>query len=141
MRLSRCVKKILFVTVLASISTVSLADWDVQRVYVKKVDQFATASAVTRVIYEFVPGVSGKVVFGCAQNDTEIPGLPNHYQAVYWAGGTNAFHQILVGQLLAAQAQNIPIDILFDATGCNNNPAYFYGGMGRMMRGVSVSSD
>lgn len=141
MRISQCIKKFLFATVLTSISTVSLADWDVQRVYVKKVEQFYTSSSVARVIYEVVPAVSNKMHFDCAPNDNEVPDLPNHYQATYWDGGTNNFHQIVVSQLLAAQAQNIPVDLFFAASGCNTTTSYGLGGLGRKMQGVSVSLD
>lgn len=140
MRISQCMKKVLLATVLTSISTVSLADWDVQKVYVKKVEQFHSGSAVARVIYEVAPE-SVKADFSCAPNDTEITGLPNHYQASYWNSGTNSLHQILVGQLLAAQAQNIPVDLFFEASGCNLTASYGHGGMGRRMMGVSVSSE
>lgn len=140
MRISKCIKKFLFATVLTSISTVSWADWDVQRVYVKKVEQVHSGASVARVIYEVVPG-SVKANFGCAPNDTEVSGLPNHYQASFWSSGVSALHQIYVGQLLAAQAQNFPVDLFFDASGCNTTASYGHGGLGRKMIGVSVSLD
>lgn len=141
MTLYRMANKFIIASALLSISSICLADWDVQRVYVKKVELFSAGAAVARVIYEFVPGISGKISFGCAQNDDEIVGLPYHYQATYWNSGTNTHHQILVGQLLAAQAQNIPVDLFFEASGCNNTASYGHGGLGRKMMGVSVSAE
>lgn len=142
MRMSQCVKKILFVAVLASMSSASLADWYVQKVYVKKIDVFQyQGSVVSRLIYEVAPDFSSKANFGCEPNDEPVNGATSQYQAAYWSDGTNELHRTLVGQLLAAQAQNIPVSIFFESSGCNKYHSYGYGGLGRMMQGVSVSSE
>lgn len=140
MRFPQCLTKISLVIALFSISALSFADWDVKKVYVRKVDMFYLSTTIVRVVYEVVPGFSEAPEIGCGPNDTQIPELTNHYQASYW-NNTNAFHQLLVAQLLAAQAQDIPVDLFFVASGCNVTPSYGYGGLGRALNGVSVSSD
>ena len=129
---------------LALFSASSHAEWAVTRVYVKKVYQFyENSNSVTRVIYESaadstVPDES----FSCAPNSQPIPGYTNRYQAAYWESSSNTFSAILIAELLAAQAQGLPVDIYFDESGCNTSAAAFgYAGLGRRMRGVGVSSD
>lgn len=140
MRVFRSAKKILLATLLSSMPILSVAGWDVEGVYVKKVDMFYSGATIVRVIYELVPGVSNKVQFNCGPNDTAIAGYPSHYQASYWYN-TDKFHQMLLGQLLAAQAQGVPVDLFFDASGCNTDSTMGHGGLGRKMHGASVISE
>lgn len=115
--------------------------WYAKRVYVKEVKVFHRSSnTATRVIYE-VDADSELPSFSCAPNTTAISGHTNRYQATYWASPTNVFHQLITGQLLAAQAQNFPVDIWFDASGCNTDASWGDGGLGVRMHGVSVSSE
>lgn len=109
---------------------------------VKKVDFFVKSSTtVVRVIYEPIAGDSASVApaFSCVPNTTSIGnGL---YQASAWNGSTTSSHQIMVAQLLAAQAQGIPVDLYFTSSGCNEDTSFGYLGLGREMKGVSVSDE
>lgn len=135
-------RKIAFALVLMLAPVSVLADWYVSKVYVKRVDVFEyQGTSVSRVIYEVVPGISSKDSFGCQPNDELADGVAAHYQAAYWSGAANDTHPVLVGQLLSAKAQKVPVDIFFEPSGCNKQHSYGYGGLGRQMTGVSISSD
>src|SRR5690606_32933918 len=90
------------------------ADWGVKNVNVVKVMQYHRgATAVARVLYE----VDGTSVFSpgftCAPNTQSVEGS-NVYQAAYWSSATDNLHQVMISQLLAAQAQGLSVDLYFD---------------------------
>ncbi|MDF1782098.1 MAG: hypothetical protein P1U67_12435 [Alcanivoracaceae bacterium] len=125
-------------------SASSHAEWAATGVYVKKVYQFyENSNSITRVIYESAPGSTvPDGGFSCAPNSQPIPGYTNRYQAAYWSSSTSTLSSIFVGELLAAQAQGLPVDIFFEDSGCNTYAAtYGYGGLGRQVKGVAVSLD
>lgn len=129
--------KLIFLTLL---STSVSADWAVKNVHIRTVEQIALGgSTVTRVIFE-TNADSVMPSFNCAPNTTAIPGTANRYQASYW-GSTNAYHQIILAIALAAQAQDFPVDVFFEGSGCNVQTAYGYYGLGRRMMGVSVHQE
>lgn len=118
------------------------SDWDVKNVRVLKVLQYQRgATSIARVVYEvdgdsiFAPG------FTCAPTTQPVDGSST-YQAAYWSATTDNLQQVMVGQLLAAQAQGLSVDLYFDTAyqgACNVEPAWGYGGLGVKLMGVAVN--
>src|SRR5690606_20871118 len=98
------------------------ADWDVKNVNVVKIMQYHRgATAIVRVLYEIDGGSIFAPGFTCAPNTQPVEGS-NIYQAAYWSSATDNLHQVMISQLLAAQAQGLSVDLYFDTAyqgGCS----------------------
>lgn len=117
-------------------------DWAVKNVYVVSAEHYYKGGSIVRVIYEarensIIPDES----FGCAVNTTPISGTTDRYHASYWLSNPNIRHQTFLSMFLSAQAQGLPVDLMFDPSGCDTNQSRGLGGMGRRMHGVRIVAD